>query len=100
MVGDGDLVGASILITKKQFQAEFDIPDLVARLIQDYDKMQNAKMLVTGFPDLEREFINILISLKNIKGGVKSVKDFELNPQEFPQLVEMASFNASNYFVS
>ena len=39
MVGDGDLVGASILITKKQFQAEFDIPDLVVRLIQDYDKM-------------------------------------------------------------
>ena len=57
-------------------------------------------MLVTGFPDLEREFINILISLKNIKGAVKAVKDFELNPQEFPQLVEMASFNASNYFVS
>ena len=99
MVGDGDLVGAAILITRKQFQAEFDIPDLVSRLI-DYKKENIAKNLVTGHPDLEREYINILITLKNIKGAVKAVKDFGLNPSDFPHLVEMACFNASNYFVS
>lgn len=35
-----------------------------------------------------------------MKGAVKSVKEFRLNPQDFPELVEMASFNAANYFVS
>ena len=62
--------------------------------------MQHAKNLVTGHPDLEREYINILITQKDIKGAVKAVKDFGLSPEEFPHLVEMASFNASNYFVS
>ena len=42
--------------------------------------MQHAKNLVTGHPDLEREYINILISMKNIKGAVKAVKDFGLSP--------------------
>ena len=40
------------------------------------------------------------MQLKNIKGAVKAVKDFSLSPDDFPLLVELASFNASNYFVS
>ena len=35
---------------------------------------------MTGHPDLEHEYINILVSLKNIKGAVKAVKDFGLSP--------------------
>ena len=40
------------------------------------------------------------MDLKNIKGAVKCVKDFGLSHAEFPNLVEQASFNAGNYFVS
>lgn len=35
-----------------------------------------------------------------MKGAVKIVKDFKLDPNDFPALVEQASFNATNYFVS
>ena len=38
--------------------------------------------------------------MKNVKGAVKTVKDFQMDPNDFPLLVETASFNASNYFVS
>ena len=62
--------------------------------------MDAAKNLVSGHPQQEKQFIDILVSLKNIKGAVKLVKDFRLNPQDFPALIEKASFNAANYFVS
>ena len=38
--------------------------------------------------------------MKNVKLAVKTVKDFKLDPNNFPALVEQASFNATNYFLS
>ena len=46
------------------------------RLLQDQSKMDVAKRLVQGSPELERKFIDILVSLKNVKGAIKCVKDF------------------------
>jgi len=43
-----------------------------------------AKNLVEGQPLFEKSFINILVSLKNVKGAVKAVKDFGLDHSEFP----------------
>ena len=40
------------------------------------------------------------ITCKDIKSAVKTVKDFKLNAADFPILVERASFNTANYFVS
>lgn len=100
MIVDNDLVGAAILIQKFNFHEQFDMPDLLVRLIEDHNRMDAAKNLVSGHPAQEKLFIEILISLKNIKGAVKNVKEFKLDPAEFPVLVEKASFNAANYFVS
>lgn len=61
---------------------------------------QAAKNLVVGKKDLEKLYVNILVSLKNIKGAVKAVKELKLNADDFPVLVELASYNAANYFVS
>jgi len=38
--------------------------------------------------------------MKNVKGAVKAVKEFDLDPSEFPQLIEACCMNAVNYFVS
>jgi len=69
-------------------------------LLEDSNQMNVARNLVKENRELEKLFINVLVSLKNIKGAVKSVKEFDMNPDDFPLLVEQASFNASNYFVS
>jgi hypothetical protein len=100
MVRDGDLVGAAILITKFEFHADFDIEDIIVRLIEDLGRMDVAKGLVKRSKELQRKFVNILAGMKNVKGAVKALKDFGLSPNEFPLLVEAASFNAANYFVS
>mmetsp|Transcript_1013 Transcript_1013/g.1383 ORF Transcript_1013/g.1383 Transcript_1013/m.1383 type:complete len:154 (+) Transcript_1013:817-1278(+) len=74
--------------------------DLLVRLIEDQNRMDAAKNVVSGHREYEKLFIDILVSLKNVKGAVKNVKDFGLSPSDFPLLVEKASFNAANYFVS
>ena len=84
MVNDGDLVGAAILIERFKFHSEFDISDLVVRLIEDKNKMDMAKKLCEGSTELQKQFIDILISLKNVKGAVKCVKDFDMDPVDFP----------------
>ena len=88
MISDNDLIGAAIIITKFEFQPEFDIQDLIVRIIEKNNNMQAIKGLVTGKPELEKLLVNILVSLKNVKGAVKIVKDFKLNPNDFPALVE------------
>lgn len=100
MVKDGDLVGAAILIAKFKFHADFDIADILSRLIEESNRIDTAKSLVKDDPEHQKLLINVLVSLKNVKGATKMVKDFNLDPVDFPLLVEQASFNASNYFVS
>jgi len=51
MVRDGDLVGAAILIAKFDFYADFDINDLIVRLIEDLDRFDVAKSLVKKNPE-------------------------------------------------
>ena len=69
-------------------------------MIDESNRLDTARSLVKGDPELQKLFINILVSLKNVKGAVKTVKEFNLEPTDFPLLVEQASFNAANYFVS
>lgn len=100
MVSDNDLVGAAIIITKKKYHKDFDIADIMVKLIEDLNRMDTAKNIVKGHKEYEKLFIEILVSLKNVKSAVKYVKEFGLDPLDFPQMVELASFNAANYFVS
>ena len=100
MISDNDLVGASILIQKKLYHNDFDIGDILVKLIEDLNRMDTAKNLVKGHKQFEKLLIEILVSLKNVKGAVKYVKEFGLDPNDFPLMVELASFNAANYFVS
>lgn len=100
MVADDDLIGATILIAKYKFHEQFDIPDMLVRLVEDHQRMDAAKNLVKGVPRCEKEFINVLVSLKDIKNATKMVKEFKLNCADFPMLVERASFNTANYFTS
>jgi len=101
MISDNDLIGAAMIITKFEFQGDFDIADLIMRILENKNlNAQAAKSLVIGKVELEKLYVNILVSLKNIKGATRAVKDFKLSPDDFPILVEQASFNAANYFVS
>ena len=39
MISDNDLIGAAIIITKFEFQPEFDITDLIVRIIEKNNNM-------------------------------------------------------------
>lgn len=62
--------------------------------------MRTAKLLVSKNEQLQKKLVNILFSMKNTKGAIKVIKDFELNPGEFPKVIDQANFNTANYFVS
>ena len=62
--------------------------------------MDSAKALVKGHRAYEKVLVEMLVFMDCMKDAVKIVNEFGLNPGEFPHLVQHASFNAANYFVS
>ena len=54
MINDSDLVGAAILIEEFKFHSEFDISDIVVRLIEDAGKMDIARKLCEGSMELKK----------------------------------------------
>ena len=62
MISDGDLIGAQILISKFDFHGEFDIADLILRILeQNNSNMGAVKTLVKGKIELEKLLVNILV---------------------------------------
>lgn len=48
MVNSDELVGASLLISRFNLQNQFDIGDILIRLIEDHQRLDTAKNLVQG----------------------------------------------------
>ena len=62
MISDGDLIGAQILISKFNFHSDFDMGDLLVRILeQNNSNMGAVKTLVKGKPELEKMLVNILV---------------------------------------
>ena len=57
-------------------------------MIEEKNRLDAAKKLVVGHKVHEKQFINILADLKKTKQAVKYVKEFSLDPQEFPNLIQ------------
>ena len=84
MVGDGDLVGAAILISKFNFHAHFDIRNILWRLVEDLSRIDVAKSLVADHLEYKKLLVETLFEQKNIKGAVKIVKELGLKSEDFP----------------
>ena len=42
----------------------------------------------------------MLVSMKKYKEGQKCIKEFNLNPERFPKIIEQSCFSVAGYFAS
>ena len=91
-------VDAATCIMKFGFYDKFDILELCINLV-DINKVQQAKMLVQNVPDLKERLIRGLSRPQHAKVAAQLVKDYKLNPDDFPELQNLVSITSSNYFI-
>ena len=67
------------------FYDKFDILDLCIKLV-DINKIQQCKMLVQNVPEVKERLIRALSVQQHAKVAAQFVKDYKLNPDDFPEL--------------
>ena len=60
LLEEDDLKGAAVIISKQRFHDEFDIESMLNKLIYNHNRVDIARILVSGRKDFERMLINIL----------------------------------------
>lgn len=94
----GRYVDAATCIMKFGFFDKFDILELCVSLV-DLSKLQQAKMLIGNDSSLKERLIHQLSKPMHSKTAAQLVKDWKLNPDDFPELQNLISINSSNYFI-
>lgn len=61
MIAERDHVAASMIIAKFKFHSDFNIEELLVRLIEDHKQMRAAKSLVQGHVNEQIKLINVLV---------------------------------------
>lgn len=56
-------------------------------------------MLIQNVPDLKERLIRGLSKPQHAKVAAQLVKDYKLNPDDFPELQNLVSITSSNYFI-
>ena len=76
---------AAIIITKFRFFDKFDILQLILDLV-DVKRIPTAKLLIDNLPFLKVKVIRMLSTNLHAKTAADFVKDYKLNPEDFPEL--------------
>lgn len=89
---------AAIIITKFRFYEKFDILQLILDLV-DSKRIPTAKLLIDNQPMLKEKVVRMLSTNAHAKTAADFVKDYKLNPEDFPELQAIISRNSSCYFI-
>lgn len=84
-IDNGRYAEAAILIIKFRYFDKFDLQELVINLV-DANRVPIAKMILGEVPKLKEKSIRLLSTPQHHKVAAQMVKDFKLNPEEFPEL--------------
>jgi hypothetical protein len=76
---------ATTLIIKFDLQKKFDLLDLIINLV-NINKQSTAKLLLDKEPTLRDKLIRRLSTPEHAKLAAEYVKDYKLNPEDFPEL--------------
>lgn len=89
---------AAVLIIKFRFFEKFDVMQLIYELV-DQKRLPTAKLLIDQKPDLKEKVVRLLSTNTHAKTAADLVKDYKLNPEDFPELQAIISRNSSSYFI-
>ena len=81
----GRFVDASTCIVKFGFFDKFDLLELCMNLV-DINKVSQAKLIISNVPELKEKLIRLLSQPQHAKVAAQLVKDYKLNPEDFPEL--------------
>ena len=98
-MNDKKYEAATNIIVHLNFLNKFDLQTLCIDLAQS--KQTNLiKKILDKEPGLINTVIKALSTRDNVKTASKLVKDFKLNPSDFPEMQEIQHNSAVNYYVS
>jgi len=90
---------AANIIIKFKFFDKFDIMELIMQLVEA-NRVPSAKLLLDCKPELKVQVIRNLSNQKHHKVAANFVKDYKMNPDDFPELQSIIARNSSCYFIS
>ena len=76
---------AATCIVKFGFYDKFDLLVLCQNLVE-INKVSNAKLIIVNFPEIKEKLIRLLSTPQHAKVAAQFVKDYKLNPDDFPEL--------------
>jgi len=97
-IANGKYPEAAVLITKFRFFDKFDLLQLILDLV-DSKRIPTAKLLIDNQPLLKENVVRMLSTNAHAKTAADFVKDYKLNPEDFPELQAIISRNSSCYFI-
>lgn len=89
---------ASNLIIRFNLFEKFDLIELMVGLVEA-NKPATAKLFLDSQPSLREKVIRRLSTSEHAKTASDFVKDYKLNPEDFPELQSLMDRNCSNYFI-
>jgi len=89
---------AATLIDNFKLSEKFDLVDLMVGLV-NINKTATAKRFLDSQPSLREKVIRRLSNPETAKTAIDFVKDYKMNPEDFPDLQAITYNQSSNYFI-
>jgi len=89
---------AAILIIKFRYFEKFDLLELVINLVEA-NRVPTARLILDNVPSLKEKSVRLLSNPVHAKVAAQLVKDYKLNPEDFPELQTIIARNSSFYFI-
>lgn len=86
------------MIDNFKLSDKFDLVELMVGLV-NINKTPTAKRFLDSMPALREKVIRKLTTSENAKTAIDFVKDYKLNPEDFPELLALTHKQSSNYFI-
>lgn len=89
---------AATLIIKFNLFEKFDLIELMVNLVI-HNKQSTAKLFLDSQPALREKVVRRLSLPETAKTATEFVKDYKMNPEDFPELQAIITKSSSNHFI-
>lgn len=90
---------AALLIIKEKFHQQFDIKELMLKLVED-NKIETVKLLIQHQDEsLKKDLIFAMSNVDQCKKADQYIKEYRFDPEEFPQVKEFLAKRRMHNFL-
>lgn len=72
--------------------------NLLFNLVEE-QKLQTMKLILDNMPQIKEDAVRMLSTETHVKVASNIIKDYKMNPQDFPELEQIIMKNSSCYFI-